>query len=85
MIDSGRDIIRAGYAAGKSVADIARECDSTPGSVRVIAHKMGLRHPYMVARNIPRRLLADYRTLVSLGRYAAPEAAAILGVEVAGP
>lgn len=63
MIRNGRDIIRAGYAAGTPVADIARQCDSTPGSVKVIAHKMKLRHRYHISERIPANLVADYRHL----------------------
>lgn len=84
MTSNGRDIIRAGYAAGKPLTQIATECESTPGSVKVIAHQMGLRHPYKVHMTVPGHLRYDYRVLRSLGRYAAAEAAAILGVEV-GP
>jgi hypothetical protein len=40
-----RDIVREGYAIGKPVRDIAIEANSTPGSVKVLAFKMGLKHP----------------------------------------
>lgn len=44
MIPNGREIIRDGYQRGLPVAEIARLAGSTPGSVRVIASKMGLIH-----------------------------------------
>ncbi|NGP19317.1 sigma-70 family RNA polymerase sigma factor [Devosia aurantiaca] len=55
MTPDGREIIRAGYAAGRPVADIARDCQSTPGSVKVIAHHMGIRHPNYGKRPKPHR------------------------------
>lgn len=55
MTPNGREIIRAGYAAGRPVADIARDCQSTPGSVKVIAHNMGLKHPAAHRRQAPKR------------------------------
>lgn len=82
MISNGRDIIRAGYAAGRPVKAIADECSSTPGSVRVIARKMGIRHRRMVHLAVPPERKYDYRVLRSLGKFSAPEAAAILGVEL---
>lgn len=39
-----REIIRNEYFAGTPVKLIAQMCGSTPGSVKVIAHKMGIRH-----------------------------------------
>lgn len=84
MICNGREIIRAGYEAGTKVAEIARQCESTPGSVKVIAHKMGLVHPFAVHARVPAHQRYDYRVLISLGRYSAPEAAKILGLEAAG-
>lgn len=80
MIHNGREVIRAGYAAGTKVADIARQCGSTPGSVKVIASKMGLIHPQKVHRRVPVHLRYDYRVLRSLGRYPARDAATVLGV-----
>lgn len=47
MRPNGRDIIKDGYQRGLPVAEIARLADSTPGSVRVIASNMGLRHPML--------------------------------------
>lgn len=82
MTSNGYEIIRAGYAAGKSCAQIAAECGSTRGSVKVIAHQLGLRHPYKVHLNVPVEMMEDYRVLLDLGRYSAPEAAAILGVRL---
>ncbi len=38
--------IRDGYEAGLRVAYIANLIGSTPGSVKVMAHNMGLRHPH---------------------------------------
>lgn len=37
-----REAIRAGYRAGKSPREIAAETGSTVGSVKVIAHNMGV-------------------------------------------
>lgn len=81
MTPNGREVIRAGYAAGLPVPVIASQCDSTPGSVKVIAYNMGLRHPYKVHLRVPPHKLYDYRILRTLGKYSAPEAAAVLGLE----
>lgn len=84
MICNGRDIIRAGYAAGKPVSDIARECESTPGSVKVIAHNMGLRHRRYLDTRVPSHLLADWQNLVLRKKLPAARVAAMLGLEAAG-
>lgn len=45
---NARDIIRHGYRIGAPVKVIAELCHSTPGSVKVIAHKMGIKHARMI-------------------------------------
>ena len=40
-----RSIVLEGYSIGKPVRQIAIEANSTPGSVKVLAHRMGLKHP----------------------------------------
>lgn len=82
MISNGRDIIRAGYAAGLPVSLIAVQCESTPGSVRVIAHNMGIRHARYVDVKIPADKRDDYRNIVQ--KKCLPEAYArrVLGLEV---
>ena len=85
MIKGGRDIIRAGYAAGTKVAEIARQCDSTPGSVKVIAHRMGLQHRYFVAARVPPEKQADYRLFVWRKGCSPEYASQILGLEAGTP
>lgn len=85
MIRNGRDIIRSGYAAGAPVAEIARQCRSTPGSVKVIAHKMKLRHPAKAHLIVPPALMSDFRVLLDIGKYRAREAVSILGLKVTAP
>lgn len=53
MKPNGREIIRDGYARGLPVAEIARLADSTPGSVKVIAHKMGIKHQKRIRVRVP--------------------------------
>jgi hypothetical protein len=61
MISNGRDIIRAGYAKARPVADIARDCESTPGSVKVTAHRMGIRHGSRLSERVPADQRDDYQ------------------------
>lgn len=45
-----RDAIRAGYRAGLTPSEIAKTTGSTVGSVKVLAHKMGVNDtPHMAA------------------------------------
>jgi len=82
MISNGRDIIRAGYADGTKVADIARQCESTPGSVKVIAHKMGLRHRYFIDARVPEDKRADYRNITVRKQLPVAFAMRVLGLEL---
>lgn len=71
-----REIIRHGYRIGAPVKAIAELCGSTPGSVRVIAHNMGLRHAsrippdkrdeYFFFRNRKRLSVAFVRELLGM-------------------
>lgn len=81
MIRNGREIIRAGYAAGTKVADIARQCESTPGSVKVTAHRMGLRHRYYVSERVPEPLQATYRYFLHNKQLPAAYAMRVLGLD----
>jgi hypothetical protein len=84
MIRNGREIIRAGYAAGVKVADIARQCDSTPGSVRVVAKKMGIRHRRCLSSRVPDHLRSDWVNMVRRKKLSAHRVAEMLGLEAAG-
>ncbi len=53
MLPNGREIIRDGYQRGLPVAEIARLAGSTPGSVKVIAHNMGIKHQRRFIRRRP--------------------------------
>lgn len=80
MIEGGREIIRAGYKAGRPVADIARDCDSTRGSVKVIAHKMGIRHKKYVSERVPADLVSDYLNIVKRKSLGVKFAYQVLGI-----
>ena len=80
MICNGRDIIRAGYEAGTKVAEIARQCESTPGSVKVIAHKMGLRHRFNLDTRVPPDKQDDWRNMTDRKKIPARRVAAYLGL-----
>jgi len=83
-----REAIRRGYEAGKRVQQIADETGSTYGSVKVLASKMGLRHPNpdrgggdrKRGFSIPAELREDY-FLYRIKGYSAAEAADALGIE----
>lgn len=81
MICNGREIIRAGYAASMPVSEIARQAGSTPGSVRVIAHKMGIRHGSFISERIPAEHQDDYRHLLRRKHFHAAAALRVLGLE----
>ncbi len=81
MISNGREIIRAGYAAGTKVAEIARQCESTPGSVKVIAHRMKLRHRFHLDARVPAEKQADWRNMVWRKRIPTREVASYLRLE----
>lgn len=80
MIANGREIIRAGYAAGRPLKDIARDCESTPGSVAVTAHNMGLRQRWFVAERVPEHLISDYRHIARKKDCGAKYACRVLGL-----
>lgn len=84
MISNGREIIRAGYAAGTKVAEIARQCGSTPGAVKVTAHRMGLRHRYYVSERVPEHLRETYRYFTRNKKLPTAYASRVLGLEAAG-
>lgn len=81
MTPNGREVIRAGYAAGAKVADIARQCESTPGSVKVIAHKMGLRHRKYLSERVPEHLRGTYHYFCRNKQFPAAFAMRVLGLE----
>lgn len=85
MICNGREIIRAGYAAGIKVTEIARQCGSTPGSVKVTAHNMGLRHRRNIDVRVPEHQRADWRSMVWSQRIGSRQAAVYLKLEAAAP
>lgn len=74
-----RAIIEQGYQVGLPVSEIAAMIGSTPGSVRVIAHKMGIKHPGPLPRQLPPGRVDDYRFLTRQKRIPAAEAKQILG------
>jgi len=80
MLPNGRDIIREGYRLGDPVAEIALRAGSTPGSVKVIAGKMGLAHPSGApGRSLTGQKARDYRHLVHVKGFRAWEALRIVG------
>lgn len=84
MICNGREIIRAGYAAGTPVKAIAEECGSTPGSVRVVARKMGIRHRRCLVVRVPAHLHGDWQNMVRRKKIPAARVARMLGLEAIG-
>lgn len=78
-----RAAILEGYAAGESTVAIAERVGSTSASVRVVAHKMGVKHPRM-GNVLPEGLrtpemVSDYLVLRSK-KFRRAEALQVLGV-----
>lgn len=80
MISNGRDIIRAGYESGTPCAEIARQCDSTINSVRVIAHRMGIGHAAQCAHRVPPEKMEEYRFFKRTKKVPAAVALRLVGV-----
>lgn len=74
---SRHDIIRHGYRIGAPTKVIAGLCGSTPGSVKVIAHRLGLRH----ASRIPDDKRTDYRFFTQRKRLPPWFVRELLGIE----
>lgn len=81
MVSNGRDIIRQGYAEGRPVSVIARDCASTPGSVRVTAYRMGVRHTVYAPLKVPADKQGDYQHLTQRKRLPAAYVRRVLGLE----
>lgn len=78
-----RLILREGYAAGEPVAALAARAGVTYGSAKVIAHKMGLRHPSgSVCRHLPAEKQVDFAFLTASKKLSAKEALQALGVKL---
>lgn len=82
---SKKETIKAGYKAGTPVAEIARQCRSTPGSVKVMAHRMGLCHRrWKNVASVPPEMKSDYRFFTKVKGLPGDFVLRVLGVEAQG-
>ena len=80
MVANGREIIARGYAAATPVAQIAEEAGTTPQSVRVIAHRMGIRHGSQLSERLPPDRIDEYRFLMRRKHLPAAFIAQVMGL-----
>jgi len=74
--------IRRAYEHGVRLSIIAEKYGCSSGSVKVIAHRMGLKHPRpdLVVRSVPIELVPEYQRLNQQKKIPSREAARMLGV-----
>jgi len=80
------EIIEFGYGWNIPIKQISAVTGLTPGSVKVIAHRLGCSKrgtkamDYRRGFSIPAAVAKDYRDLVHRFKYTSREAAAVLGI-----
>jgi hypothetical protein len=84
--DALRQAIVDGYAANRPIAEIAAEHGSTPGSVKVLAQRLGVsrtpREAALARRSrIPPEHAVDYAYLTRRKGFRSAEAKAMLGIK----
>lgn len=81
--DALRAAIALGYANGTPIVVIAAQAGSTPGSVKVLAHRMKLTHSNPLSRGIPKEHREAWRFFTQYKRLPPAYVRKLLGLEAA--